>query len=282
MHKRPFALMAVHAHPDDECIGTGGTLAKYVKQGVQTTVVFCTKGEEGDIQNPEFRAPKPGMSMGEIRTLELKNALGVLGIDSWYFLGYRDSGMQGTPTNNHPEAFAQADIDEAVSRLVDIIRDVKPHVIVTYNERGGYGHPDHIMANKITVQAFHRAGDPNENGTKPNDIWQPQKLYYTATPLERLKKRYQMAIERGEKPRMNPEFMGTPDDLITTAIDVEPFIQTKIDALSCHKSQMGPNNFFRQIPKEQRTEYFKFEHYVCVSGGVNGTEKEHGFFEGIA
>ena len=189
--------------------------------------------------------------------------------------------MTKAEANNHPAAFARADANNAARRLADIIRGVKPQVVVTYNERGGYGHPDHIMANNITVKAFQMAGDDSEKGFKISEAWQPQKLYYTATPLERLRKRHQLAIDRGEKPRMNPEFMGTPDHLITTAIDVETFIQKKLEALSCHKSQIGPNSFFRQIPEDQFMEYFKYEYFVCESGCEKTGNKESDFFDGV-
>ena len=166
MENNKLTLMAVHAHPDDESIGTGGILAKYAEEGLRTVLVYCTRGEEGDINNPDFVPPAPGLSVEEIRMIELKNALDVLKVDASYFLGYRDSGMDGSPKNNNPDAFAQADMDEAVNRLIDIIREEKPHVIVTYNEIGTYGHPDHIMANRVTTRAFNAAGDPAQKGEK--------------------------------------------------------------------------------------------------------------------
>ena len=273
-------LLAVHAHPDDESIGTGGILAKYAGKGVRTVVVYCTRGEEGDILNPEFTPPSPEMSMEAIRAIEVEKAIKVLNVKSVYFLGYRDSGMQGSPANRHPNSFAGADVDQAAEKLVAIIREIKPQVVVTYNEKGGYGHPDHIMAHRITVAAFHKAGDSGyESTTFKSEPWKPAKLYYTATPLERLKKRYQMAVERGETPRFNPEFMGTPEHLITTEVDVEAFIEQKFEALFCHKSQMGPNSFFRQVPREQVAEYFRHEHFICVSGCAG--EKETDLFEGL-
>ncbi len=280
MKDKTPTLMAVHAHPDDESIGTGGTLAKYASMGVKTVVVYCTRGEEGDINNPEFVFPDPDMSVEEIRMMELKNALAVLGVQSSYFLGYRDSGMAGSFKNNNPLAFAKADIEEATFRLVDIIREVKPDVVVTYNEKGVYGHPDHIMANRVTVKAFYAAGDPECKGEKKLAPWQAKKLYYTALSLDRMRKIRQLAEERKEALGLNPEFLGTPDDEITTTIDIEEFLPKKFEALLCHHSQMGPKSFFRWMPQEQMNEFFKFEHYVCISG-CNMKYKEKDLFEGL-
>jgi len=165
-----LSLMVVHAHPDDESIGTGGILAKYSAEGIRTVLVYGTRGEVGEILNPDFVPPSPGMKIEDIRTLELEKALKVLGVKSVHFLGYRDSGIAGSPENHHPQAFAEANMREATGKLVDIIRRERPYVIVTYNERGFYGHPDHIMANRVTLQAFRTADDPEfdcKNGGIP-------------------------------------------------------------------------------------------------------------------
>ncbi len=183
-----LTLLIVHAHPDDESISTGGVLLRYSDKGVRTVLTYCTRGEAGDILNPEFVSPQAGLSITDIRKIELENALRVLNVDSVYFLGYRDSGMAGMPENQHPRAFARADKKEATTKLVKIIRSVRPQVVVTYNERGTYLHPDHIMANRITLAAFKASRDadyPIGDGDEP---WQPSKLYYTAIPLERIRK----------------------------------------------------------------------------------------------
>lgn len=276
-----FTLMAVHAHPDDESIGTGGILAKYADEGHKTVVVFGTKGELGEIQNPEFVPPSPELSMKDIRVLETERALKVLGVESGHFLGYRDSGMAGEPTNSDPDAFASADMEEAAGKLVDIIRLTKPHVILTYNEKGIYGHPDHIMASRVTSKAFERAGDPDyvsPQGLKP---WRPSKLYHTAIPLSRMRMRHQMMQEDGEEPDFDPEVMGTRDDRITTVIDVRKYLPQKLEALYSHESQISPDSFFRRIPEEWKEEAFGFEHFVCVNGCGQSDGKEEDFFEGL-
>ncbi|MBW1739458.1 MAG: PIG-L family deacetylase [Deltaproteobacteria bacterium] len=235
-----FNLMVVHAHPDDESIGTGGILTKYSAQGATTVLVYGTRGEAGEILNPDFVPPSPGMQIKDIRAQELRKAVKALGVKSVYYLGYRDSGMSGSPENHHPKAFAQADMKEATRKLVNIIRRVHPHVIVTYNERGFYGHPDHIMANKVTRQAFHSAGDPEFVGRKGLNPWQPTKLYYIAVPIERLRMMYRLALE-----------------------DVREYVPQKWQALNCHQSQIGPNSFFARLPKEWRDEAFGYEYFVC-------------------
>ncbi len=277
--KNNRTLLAVHAHPDDESIGTGGILAKYAALGVKTVVVFCTQGEEGDIQDPAYVPPSPGMGIKEIRKMELDRALEVLQVGSVFFLGYRDSGMAGTPANRHPQAFAQADLEEATKKLVRIIRQTSPQVMVTYNEKGTYGHPDHIMANRVTRRAFEAAGDPgfmNGSGLPP---WRPSKLYYTAIPRTWLRMMAQVAKDRGEKLEFDPEVLGTPEERISTRIDVRDFLAQKFKAIFCHESQFGPQSFFRRIPEEWRAEAFGQEHFECIQGCNSGNETD--LFEGF-
>ena len=277
-----FTFMAVHAHPDDESISTGGILAKYADNGVKTVLVYCTGGEAGDIQNPEFVPPSPGMGMKEIRRYELEKAVSVLRLGSVHFLGYRDSGMQGTSENNHPEAFAQADMQEATGRLVEIIRQTRPQVIVTYNERGTYGHPDHIMANRVTLRAFEAAGNPEFKDSQGYAPWRPSKLYYTAISKTRLRMMAQLARERGEEPTFNPEALGTPDEKIAAIIDVRKYLSQKFDALQCHQSQISPDNFFRRIPEELIEEAFGYEYFECVKGCHSNDPKEEDLFEDLS
>jgi N-acetyl-1-D-myo-inositol-2-amino-2-deoxy-alpha-D-glucopyranoside deacetylase len=280
MEQDNLTLMAVHAHPDDESIGTGGILAKYAAMGVRTVVVYCTRGEEGDLNNPDFVVAEPGMSMEDIRMKELENALAVLGISETFFLGYRDSGMAGNPKNKAPRAFARADVDTAARHLADILRETRPQVVVTYNEKGLYGHPDHIMANRVTVRAIDLAQDPAYSGKKEFAPWPVQKFYYTAVSLERMRKMQQLAQQQGEDIGIDPEFLGTPDEMITTTVDVGDFLPKKFEAILCHKSQIGPESFFRRVPQDRLNEFFKYEHYVCVFG-CSVKHKEDDLFEGL-
>jgi N-acetyl-1-D-myo-inositol-2-amino-2-deoxy-alpha-D-glucopyranoside deacetylase len=280
-HNNQLTLLVVHAHPDDESISTGGVLAKYSANGFRTALAYCTRGEAGDILNPEFVYPKPGMSITDIRAIELENALKVLDVKSVHFLGYRDSGMAGTSGNHHPQAFAQADQQEAAGRLVEIIRRVRPHVIVTYNEKGTYLHPDHIMANRVTLRAFHASGDPTYNAGQGLAPWQPTKLYYTAIPLERIRRMHKIIVERGEEPGFDPEVLGTPEDRISAVIDVRKFLSRKLEALNCHQSQINPNSIFRRMPEKLREEAMGYEHFECVQGCTLTNGRETDLFEGL-
>jgi N-acetyl-1-D-myo-inositol-2-amino-2-deoxy-alpha-D-glucopyranoside deacetylase/mycothiol S-conjugate amidase len=274
-------LLVVHAHPDDESISTGGILAKYSTDGARTVLTYCTRGEAGDILNPEFVSPQPGLSITEIRAIELAKAVKVLDVAAVHYLGYRDSGMAGTPENNHPRAFARADKPEATARLVEIIRRVRPQVIVTYNEKGTYLHPDHIMANRVTRRAFDAAGDRDykaENGLEP---WQPSRLYYTAIPLERLRRLHELFTDQGQEPNFDPDVLGTPEEKISAVIDVRKFLPLKLEALHCHQSQMNPNGMFRRMPETMRTEAMGYEHFECVRGCPPVDGKQSDLFAGL-
>jgi N-acetyl-1-D-myo-inositol-2-amino-2-deoxy-alpha-D-glucopyranoside deacetylase len=276
-----LTLLAVHAHPDDESISTGGILAKYSAKGFRTVLAYGTAGEAGEILNPDFVAPKPGLGIKEIRAIELAAAVKVLTVETVYFLGYRDSGMAGSSENNHPQAFAQADIQEATAKLVEIIRRVRPHVIVTYNEKGTYLHPDHIMANRVTLRAYKASGDPRFEIGETLAPWQPAKLYYTAIPLERIRRMYRIVKERGEEPGFDPEVLGTPEDKISTVVDVREYLSQKLEALNCHQSQMNPNSVIRRMSEELREEVMGYEHFQCIHGCSTVDTKESDLFEGL-
>src|SRR5918996_3798759 len=159
-------LLLVHAHPDDESINSGATMARYAAEGAHVTLVTCTLGEEGEVIPPELAhlAADHDDALGEYRIGELAAACEALGVTDHRFLGgpgrWRDSGMMGTPSNERPDCFWQADLDEAVRELVAVVREVRPQVVVTYDSNGGYGHPDHIQAHRVTVAAVDAAADP--------------------------------------------------------------------------------------------------------------------------
>ena len=154
-----LSAMCVHAHPDDESSGTGGTLAKYAAERALTSLILATRGEVGEIRDPGLYIP-PWQTLADIRSAELKKATAILNVSFVNFLGYRDSGMAGTIDNQHEDAFCNADLDFACGLLVLNIRKLKPQVLITYNENGGYGHPDHVMCNRVTQLAFDLAADP--------------------------------------------------------------------------------------------------------------------------
>jgi len=171
-----LTFMTVHAHPDDEIFSTGGTYARYAKEGIHTVLVTCTGGEEGEIVDPSMVAEEVKPRLGEVRAQELRCAVAALGIETLEMLGYRDSGMAGTPSNENPESFNMADPEEATGRLVRLIRRHRPQVLVSYDANGSYGHPDHIKAHQTTWAAFDAAGDPDRY-PDAGPAWQPKKLY---------------------------------------------------------------------------------------------------------
>jgi mycothiol conjugate amidase Mca len=281
---QPLTLMAVHAHPDDEAIGTGGVLARAAAQGIRTVLVTCTGGEVGEI------APETGVSaelLGDVRKRELEEACKILGVTHLELLGYRDSGMAGTADNDHPNAFARADLHEATAKLVALVRKYRPDVLVTYNENGFYGHPDHINAHRITVGAYDLAADPDhpsENGDGP---WAPTKLYYTAVSRSAMAQFGQRLRELGievpagegdESPE--PEW-GTPDELITTVVDVSAHVEQKRQALFAHATQMGPEVFFAKLPPPVFRQMFGQEQFQLVQSRVPATPPEGDLFDGL-
>jgi LmbE family N-acetylglucosaminyl deacetylase len=275
-----LTLMTIHAHPDDEAIGTGGILKRYSNRGIQTVLVLATKGEAGEIDG---RVPvgDERAHTADLRLRELQCSREILGITRVHFLDYRDSGMAGSLENKQPGAFAAADPEEATKRLVRIIRQEKPHVITTYNQKGTYGHPDHIAVNQITMRAFRAASRSDcyqDLGLRP---WHPAKLYHQVIPLSRIRKMVGFMKARAEQLGIDPEFMGTEDQTIHTWVDIRNVLEDKFAAIRCHKSQVGENGFFDQFTESQRRELFGFECFIWVAGNVKPREKESDLFEGI-
>ena len=284
----PLTIMAVHAHPDDEAIGTGGVLARYADEGIRTILVTCTGGEVGEIADPSLATPE---NLGQVRERELRQACQILGITQLELLGYRDSGMAGTDANEDPRAFARADLDVAVGRLVELVRRHRPQVMVTYDDNGFYGHPDHINANRITVRAFAAAGDPAaypEQGLEP---WAPKKLYYTAVARSAIARFAERLAEHGiELPLRGedadagdaeaPPF-GTPDELVTTVVDVASVVDRKRRALWAHATQMGADVFFARIPPALFDELFGRESFQLVEARVEAPIPETDLFAGL-
>src|SRR5687767_15008083 len=192
-----LCLLTVHAHPDDEASKGAGTVAKYHAEGVHTVLVCCTGGEEGDILNPAMDKPEVRERLHEVRRDELMQAAQIIGYDEVRLLGYRDSGMPGTPANERPECFARADLDEAVGCLVAEIRRARPHVIVTYSDdQQGYPHPVHLRVHDISVVAFDAAADPDRY-PEAGEPWQPLKLYYTLWSRARMQATHEKFLELG-------------------------------------------------------------------------------------
>jgi len=250
-----FCLLTVHAHPDDESSKGAGTVARYHQEGIHTVLVCCTGGEEGEILNPAMDTPEVQANLPEIRMKELAQATAVIGYDEVVMLGYRDSGMAGTEANANPESFAQAPLDEAVGRLVAIIRRTKPQVMVIYgDEQSGYPHPDHLRVHDIGIPAFRAAGDPGQF-PEAGAPWQPTKLYYTTFSVARFREIHlkfeELGLESPFDEVWRKRWEGMTEAPITTQVDVSDFAHVRREALLAHATQVDPTSrFWFGLPPE--------------------------------
>ena len=310
---RRFTLMTVHAHPDDETISTGGVMAKAVADGHRVVLVTGTRGEMGEIVVPEMDTPDNHRRLAEIRAAELESAMGVLGVTEWENLGFRDSDMMGRVGNVDPRCFWRADLDEAVGRLVWLIRRYQPDVITTYNDFGGYGHPDHIRVHQVTVPAFDRGGDPawypeqltpESGGTGPSadgggvEPWAPRKLYETAFGGSFRSEVAKRLEALGEESPFGPPKDATPEQLaeheeriarmqrdearVTTRVEIAPYLDQKWEALQKHVTQMAPDAFFLRFGIDLWREGWHEEAFVLTkSREVETSIPETDLFAGL-
>jgi len=277
-----LCLLQVHAHPDDEASKGAGTTAKYAAEGVHNVLVCCTGGEAGDILNPAVVHPGSPEALHELRMAELDESVRVLGYGALHLLGYHDSGMPDTETNARPDNFANAPLDEAVERLVKIIRAEKPQVIITYREdRSFYPHPDHIRVHEITVPAFDAAGDP-EKFPDAGEPWQPLKLYYVSWSAARVKALHNAYLKRGEESPYETWFERgfdeNRDDEFTTLIDVGDYLYKRREALLAHRTQVDPEGFWMRLPDDVIREVFPWEEYTLARSLVDA-DRPDGEFE---
>ena len=281
-------LVVVHAHPDDEALSNGGTLQHYGRLGVRTVVVMCTGGEAGEISDPALATPE---NLGEVRRQETENAMAILGVDRLFWLGYRDSGMAGTPENDDERSFNRANVEEAVGRLVKLLREERPQVISSYDVNGTYGHPDHVMAHRVAQAAYWAAGDPNRF-KDAGPAWTVPKLYEQVNPRSNMVKMREVMRAAGVERRREDESeeqeekrfqerlqrFAVPDYGVTTLIDIRDFVDKKRDAVLAHKTQMGPNGRFQRTPDELRRQMWTHERYRLVAGpfapGPEGVETD--------
>jgi LmbE family N-acetylglucosaminyl deacetylase len=273
-------LVCFHAHPDDEAIGTGGTIAKAVKDGHRVVLVTATRGEHGEY--PEgFLAD--GETLAKRREQEMADAVAVLGIDRHVFLGYVDSGMMGTPENDAPGSFWQADLEEAAQRLAQILQEEKADVLTVYDENGIYGHPDHIKVFQVGVRAAEIAGTPKVyEATVNRTAWRrraeagdaPVRRIETVDGVDKL-----IDEPASGKPRTIEFPLGVEEDQITTAIDVRDFVDKKKEAMRAHASQITEESFFLKMPDEVFREGFGTEWFI-LRGAPAGIH-EHDLFAGL-
>jgi N-acetyl-1-D-myo-inositol-2-amino-2-deoxy-alpha-D-glucopyranoside deacetylase len=264
-------LLLVHAHPDDESVSTGGVMMKAKAHGHRVVLITATRGEAGEIYNMDEAASRP--RLGEIRTEELRKATEILGVDRQEFLGYRDSGMVDTDDNKNPRSFHQAPLQEAAARLAVFIREERPDVVVTYAEDGVYGHPDHVKAHHVAVAAL----DMLEREDLP-----VKKLYYTAIPRSMMEAFVQSMPEEAQRAMGgNMRIAGTPDELVTTKVDVHDYVERKRDAFRAHLSQNDPNSWFATMQDQIYELAFGTEYYQLARGKAGPELPEPDLFVGI-
>ncbi|HEY7015623.1 MAG TPA: N-acetyl-1-D-myo-inositol-2-amino-2-deoxy-alpha-D-glucopyranoside deacetylase [Streptosporangiaceae bacterium] len=265
-------LLLVHAHPDDESIGTGATMAKYAAEGAGVTLVTCTLGELGEVIPPELShlADDAGGGLGEYRIGELAKACAALGVTDQRFLGgagrWRDSGMMGQPSNDDPRCFWRADLDEAARELLGVIREVQPQVLVTYDDNGFYGHPDHIQAHRVAWRAFELA---DGLVTKFYATAMPRSLL--AAGIEAMRGREEGSPAGGGTDFTRVESVddlpfGVPDEAVTTEIDATAYLDQKIAAMRAHATQIAVDSQFFAFSDNVGQRAFGREYYTLVAG----------------
>ncbi|TSE01996.1 mycothiol conjugate amidase Mca [Skermania sp. ID1734] len=283
-----FRLMAVHAHPDDESSKGAATTARYADEGNDVLVVTLTGGERGDILNPAMDVPGVIDRMNEIRREEMAEAARILGVRQLW-LGFMDSGLpEGDPPPPLPEGcFALVPLEEATEALVRVVREFKPHVMTTYDENGGYPHPDHIRCHEVTVAAFDAAGDPNRF-PDAGEPWTPLKLYYNHGFVRRRLELFKEEYERIGEPfpmqewldRWRPEH-GDIMARVTTQIECGKYFPARDDALRAHATQIDPNGMFFAIPTEMQQRIWPTEEFELAKTRVRTAIPENDLFAGI-
>ena len=273
----PLCMLAVHAHPDDEASKGAGTVAKYTDEGIRSVLVCCTGGEAGDILNPAADTPDVRANLAQIRMDELRASVAAIGYAAVHMLGYHDSGMPDTETNARADNFANAPLDEAVGRLVRVIRAERPQVIVTYAEdREFYPHPDHIRVHEISVPAFDAAADP-DRCPDAGEPWQPSKLYYMGWSKRRVMALHEAYIRHGHESPFERWFeQGFPDHdhRFTTHVDVGGYLDRRRAALLAHRTQVDPEGFWMRLPDEVVRDTFPWEEYMLARSLVGRTMPE--------
>ena len=266
-----YRILLVHAHPDDETINNGATMALYADRGADVTLITCTRGEEGEILVPGLShlASTHEDQLGAHREIELKAAMKALGVSDHRFLAhYRDSGMMGAPQNERPDVFWQVDVDVAAALLVKVIEEVKPHILITYDEIGGYGHPDHIQAHRVAM----RASELSQ--------WQIQKIYWNTMPKSVIAAGMEAMKELGS------DFFGSDnvddipfakdDSFVSTLIDGNDYVEQKMLAMKAHQTQIAVDGPFFALSNNLGLQVWGHEYYTLVKGEKSAPFDEQG------
>jgi N-acetyl-1-D-myo-inositol-2-amino-2-deoxy-alpha-D-glucopyranoside deacetylase len=283
-------VLLVHAHPDDESIATGATMARLVAEGAEVVLITCTRGEEGEVLVPDLThlAAHVDDSLGEHRVDELAVAMAQLGVVDHRFLGgpgrFRDSGMMGTPSNDRPDAFWQADLLTAADLLVPVIREVRPNVLITYDQFGAYGHPDHIQAHRVATYATSLAAVP----TYRPDLgpsWDISKVYWTALPRSFIQQGIDALVAAGANAFFGLDSIddlpwANDDSEVTTRIDARAYEASKLNALRSHVTQIEPDNDFFRVAELVGPDALGYEFFRLAKGTL-GPIGESGFEEDL-
>ena len=282
-----FRLLAVHAHPDDESSKGAATVARYVAEGVEVLVATCTGGERGDVLNPLTQAQVDQYGIAEVRRREMAEAAALLGV-SHVWLGFEDSGYpEGDPKPPLPEGcFGSLPLEVAARPLVEIVRQFRPHVMTTYDENGGYPHPDHIRCHEVAMEAYETAGDPTKYvGT--GEPWEPLKLYYHQTfHRARVEALHEALLAQGvESPfgEWVERLLERPDDAhrVTTRVPASPWFHIRDEALRAHATQVAPDGFWFAMPLEMQHDVWPTEDYELARSRVPINVPEDDLFAGI-
>jgi mycothiol S-conjugate amidase len=282
----PLRLMAVHAHPDDESSKGAATMARYAAEGARVLVVTCTGGERGDILNPAMDRPEIKADLAAVRMAEMAKAREILGVEQRW-LGFVDSGLpEGDPLPPLPEGcFATQPVEVASEPLVRAVREFRPHVVLTYDENGGYPHPDHIMCHRVSVEAFDAAGDP-ERYPGAGEPWQPLKLYYHMTfHYDRFLAEHEAMLRAGlESPyaeRLESWAERDPKWEITTRVPCADHFEARDHALRAHATQVDPDGPFFACPLDLKREAWPTEDYHLARSLVDTELPEDDLFAGV-
>lgn len=279
-------LLSIHAHPDDEASKGASTIAAYHDKGIYCALVCCTGGEEGDILNPAMDRPEIAENLSKVRFAELQKSAEIIGYDELIMLGYRDSGMVDSQANLHPDAFANAEPEEAIGRIVSIIRRIRPQVIISYpDERDWYNHPDHLQVHDLSIPAFEAAGNPTcypEHGS----AWQPSKLYFSTWSRERIEAMHEKFLEfELESPYEGWAKRPSRDHLISARIPILDYWSIRKQALLAHETQVDPkSSFWFGLPDEVAREVHPYDDYILALSTVdtkNESTYEDDLFAGI-
>jgi N-acetyl-1-D-myo-inositol-2-amino-2-deoxy-alpha-D-glucopyranoside deacetylase len=273
-------ILATFAHPDDETFTIGGTLAHFARRGIASTLVCATRGEAGEISDPSLATRE---NLGAVREVEMRCAAAALGVRDLIFLDYRDSGMAGTSENEDPRAFVNADERAVVARLVEIIRQQRPDVVITFDPKGGYGHPDHIAIHNWTVAAVRAAADGAEYAGM-GELWQVPRFYYAVVPRSFFQNMQEMLAAKGVDTAEWEPFSqrAWPDEDVHLTLDITDGFAAKQRAFECHRTQLGADNPFSQLNEAEMRQLMGREYFVLAQPSAADAQALRGLFPDAA